>query len=175
MSSTLKPMTLWMTGRPCSGKSSLALRLKSPLESLGFKVVSLDGDAFRGRLSADLGFSPQDRRENLRRAAHVAQLFNENGSFVIASFVTPTHEVQKLVRSVVERFKLCFIQCSPEVCEKRDVKGMYKKARRGEIPDFTGVQAPFEDPSDASITVDTENQTEEQCTRHILQAIQAGS
>ena len=137
----------------------------------GLQTANLDGDNVRAGLNRDLGFSDADRRENLRRVAHVAELFNENGTFVIATFVSPTHEMRKLVRSLVRRFKLCHVKCSPETCERRDVKGMYRKARRGEIKDFTGVHAPYEEPRDAEITVDTERHNVAACTRQILKAL----
>src|SRR3989338_8764190 len=139
-------MTLWLTGRPCAGKTTLAKRLREELDKRGIRTVNLDGDDVRGRLNADLGFSPKDRKENLRRVDQVAQLFNENGNFVIATFITPTNELRDMVRSIIVHFKLCYVKCSPELCEKRDVKGMYKKARKGEIKDFTGVSVPFEEP-----------------------------
>jgi len=171
MSSKKSSGTLWLTGRPCSGKSTLALRLKKEMEDQGIKTVNLDGDVVRERLNSDLGFSDKDRRENLRRVAHVAQLFNENGCFVIASFVSPTNEMRKLVRSAIRDFKLCFVKCSPEICEKRDVKGMYKKARAGKIRDFTGVDAPFEDPIDPEVMIDTGKDNVETCVRQILEQL----
>src|SRR5687767_12966357 len=130
-------LTLWLTGRPCAGKTTIAKRLREELARLGLPTASLDGDDVRGRLNADLGFSDKDRRENLRRVGHVAQLFNDNGIFVIATFVTPTNEMRDLVRGIVSNFKLCYVNCSPKLCEERDVKGMYKKARKGEIKEFT--------------------------------------
>ena len=160
--------TLWLTGLPCSGKTTIAKRLKEELDNRGFKTVHLDADDIRNKLNADLGFSPEDRKENLRRVAHVAKLFNDNGNFVIASFVSPNDEYRKMVKEIASNFKLAFVKCSPEVCEQRDVKGMYKKARTGEIKDFTGVSAPFEEPADAEIIIDTECSTVEECVKEIL-------
>lgn len=165
--------TLWLTGLPCSGKTTLAKRLKEELDNRGFKTVHLDADDIRNKLNADLGFSPEDRKENLRRVAHVAKLFNENGSFVVASFVSPTNEYRKMIKEIIGNFKLVFLKCSLEACEKRDVKGMYKKAKNGEIKDFTGVSAPFEEPLDADIIVDTEHNSIEDCVKKILGAINA--
>lgn len=163
--------TLWLTGLPCSGKTTLAKRLKEELDNRGYKAVSLDGDDVRGKLNEDLGFSEGDRNENLRRIAHVAKLFNQNGNFVIASFVSPTNKYRKMVRDIIGNFKLVFVQCSVKACEKRDVKGMYKKARSGEIKDFTGVSAPFEEPEDADITIDTEHNGLETCVKAILMSL----
>lgn len=163
--------TLWLTGLPCSGKTTLSKRLKEELENRGFKAVHLDADDIRSTLNADLGFSPQDRLENLRRIAHVSKLFNENGNFVITSFVSPTNEYRKMVREIIGNFKLVYVKCSLETCAQRDVKGMYKKARSGEIKEFTGVSAPFEEPGDADVVVDTQNSSIEDCVKKILDDI----
>ena len=160
--------TLWLTGLPCAGKTLLSKRLKEELDNRGFKTVHLDADDIRSNLNADLGFSPEDRKENLRRVAQVAKLFNENGNFVIASFVSPTDELREMVRNIIGNFKLAFVKCSLKACEKRDDKGMYKKARTGEIKEFTGVSAPFEEPSDADIVIDTEQNSIEDCVKEIL-------
>jgi len=163
--------TLWLTGLPCSGKTTLSKRLKEELDNRGFKTVHLDADDIRNKLNADLGFSPEDRKENLRRIAHVSKLFNENGNFVIASFVSPTDEYRKMAKEIIGNFKLVFLKCGLKTCEERDVKGMYKKARIGEIKDFTGVSAPFEEPLDANVIVDTEDSSVEECVKKILQNI----
>ncbi len=171
---TSKPiiyLTLWFTGRPCSGKSTIAWKLREEMARRGIQAASLDGDDVRGKLSADLGFSEKDRKENLRRVAHVARLFNENGNFVIASFVSPLEENRDMIRSIIPNFKLCYVKCSLELAEKRDVKGMYKKARLGEIKDFTGIDSAFEEPKQADIVVDTEKYTVHQCVQQILKAL----
>jgi adenylylsulfate kinase len=160
--------TLWLTGLPCSGKTTLGKRLKEELDNRGYKAVHLDGDDVRGKLNADLGFSDEDRMENLRRIAYVAKLFNENGNFVIASFVSPTDRLRKMVKEIIGNLKLVYLKCSVEICEKRDVKGMYVKARKGEIKEFTGISAPFEEPRDKDIVVNTETQNVEVCVNKIL-------
>jgi adenylyl-sulfate kinase len=165
--------TLWLTGLPCSGKTTLARRLKEELDARGLKTVHLDADELRHQLNADLGFSPEDRKENLRRSAHVATLFNQNGNFVVASFVSPTDAFRAMVKDIIGMFTLVFVKCSVSACEKRDVKGMYIKARAGQIKDFTGVSAPFEEPADADIVVDTEHASIEDCVREILSKIGA--
>ncbi|MFA5005172.1 MAG: adenylyl-sulfate kinase, partial [Candidatus Omnitrophota bacterium] len=163
--------TLWLTGLPCSGKTTLSKRLKEELDNRGFKAVHLDADDIRTKLNADLGFSPDERKENLRRVAHVAKLFNENGNFVVTSFVSPTNEYRKMIKDIIGNFKLVFVKCPAEVCAGRDVKGMYKKAKAGELKDFTGVSAPFEEPNDADVVVDTERLGVEECVAKILKSI----
>jgi adenylylsulfate kinase len=163
--------TIWLTGFPCSGKTTLAKRLKEELDNRGYKTIHLDGDDIRGKLNADLGFSPEDRKENLRRIAHVSKLFNENGNLVIASFVSPTNELREMIKEIIGHFKLCFVKCSVETCEKRDVKGMYKKARNGEIKEFTGISAPFEEPENPDIIIDTEALDVESCVKKILESL----
>ncbi len=160
--------TLWITGLPCAGKSTLARGIKEELDNRGYKAIHLDGDDIRDKLNADLGFSVKDRKENLRRVAHIAKLFNENGNFVIASFISPSNQLRKMVADIVGNFRLVYARCSLETCEKRDVKGMYKKARSGEIREFTGISAPFEEPDNDCIVVDTENNNLEDCVKHIL-------
>jgi len=169
---TLKT-TLWLTGLPCAGKTTIAKRLKEELDNRGYQTTHLDGDDVRGELNKDLGFSPEDRKENLRRIAHVAKLFNKNGTFVIASFVSPTNDLRTMIRSIAGNFKLVYVKCSLEECEKRDVKGMYKRARKGEIPEFTGVSAPFDEPKDVDIIVNTEKDNLEECVKHILVKLKA--
>jgi adenylylsulfate kinase len=163
--------TLWLTGLPCSGKSTLAERLKEEMANRGFKAVHLDADDVRGSLNADLGFSPEDRKENLRRISCVARLFNENGNFVIASFVSPSEQLREMVKNTIGNFKLAYVKCSPKVCEERDVKGMYKKARNGEIKEFTGVSAPFDPPLNPDMVIDTETSSVEDCVKKILEEL----
>ncbi len=160
--------TFWLTGLPCSGKTTLSGRLKEELDNRCFKTVCLDADDVRSALNADLGFSPRDRMENLRRVAHVAKLFNDNGNFVIASFVSPLDEYRQMAKEIIGNFKLAFVKCSLQACEQRDTKGMYKKARTGEIKDFTGVSSPFEEPSNADIIIDTEHRGVNDCVDDIL-------
>ncbi|MDD5079446.1 MAG: adenylyl-sulfate kinase [Candidatus Omnitrophica bacterium] len=163
--------TLWLTGLPCSGKTTIAERLKEEMSNRGFKAVHLDADDVRSTLNSDLGFSPDDRKENLRRIACVAKLFNDNGNFVIASFVSPSDELRNMVKDIIGNFKLAFVKCSPKVCEQRDVKGMYKKARAGQIRDFTGVSAPFDSPAHPDMVINTESRNVEDCVREILDKI----
>lgn len=164
--------TFWLTGLPCAGKTTLAKRVKEELDNRGYKTVHLDGDDVRGKLNADLGFSFEDRKENLRRVAHIARLFNENGNIVIASFVSPSNELRQMVKDIIGNLTLIYVKCSLETCEKRDIKGMYKKARKGEITQFTGISAPFEEPNNPNSVIDTESNTIEDCVKHILELME---
>ncbi|MFH1594014.1 MAG: adenylyl-sulfate kinase [Candidatus Omnitrophota bacterium] len=163
--------TLWLTGLPCAGKTTLAKRIKAELDNRGYNTTHLDGDDVRNALNENLGFSVEDRKENLRRIAHVAKLFNKSGIFVIASFVSPTIELRGMVKKIVGNFKLVYVKCNLDECERRDVKGMYKRARRGEIAQFTGVSAPFEEPKTANIVIDTKKNDIETCVEHIIKKL----
>ncbi|MDD5669262.1 MAG: adenylyl-sulfate kinase [Candidatus Omnitrophica bacterium] len=164
----LSRTTVWLTGLPCSGKTTLSIKLKETLDGIGIRTVCLDADDMRNKLNDDLGFSPADRKENLRRSAHVARLFNDNGNCVIASFVSPTEEYRNMIKKIIGNVILIYVKCSLVMCETRDVKGMYKKARSGELREFTGVSSPFEEPADADIVVDTERMNAHDCVREIL-------
>ncbi|WP_224270946.1 adenylyl-sulfate kinase [Haloprofundus salinisoli] len=132
--------TIWLFGLPCSGKTTLAEGLIGP------STVHLDGDYLRDTLNSDLGFSKEDRTENLRRAAGVAQALNEQGFDVVASFITPYRSQRELIAETIDDVSFVYVNAPVEVCEERDVKGMYEKARKGEIEGFTGIDAPFEEP-----------------------------
>ncbi len=148
---------LWMTGLSGSGKSTLAKALHRRLFDKGYQVYMLDGDNIRNGLNRDLGFSPEDRSENIRRVGEVAALFAQAGVIVISSFISPYKEDRRRVRTMApELFHNIYIKASVEACEKRDLKGLYKKARAGEIKDFTGISAPYEPPENPDLVVDTE-------------------
>ena len=155
--------TTWLFGLPCSGKSTIAEGLIGPT------TVHLDGDYLRETLNEDLGFSKEDRTENLRRAAGVAQALNEQGFDVVASFITPYREQREMIDDVVENLAFVHVHAPVEVCEERDVKGMYEQARDGEIENFTGVSDPFEepDPEEGALTVRTESHSKEESIREI--------
>jgi len=160
--------TVWFMGLPCSGKTSLADRLyRSP------QTIHIDGDCLRGKgkLCSDLTFTPEDRMENLRRAACVAELMNLNGFNVTASFITPTKEAQDLIRNTIENLILVYVKCPVEVCAERDVKGMYKQAREGKISNFTGISAPFHEPENPDITVETDKLDTQECIRILEEEI----
>lgn len=138
--------TYWFTGLPCSGKTTLAKAFRDRLVAQGYEVVMVDGDDLRTGLCKGLGFSDDGRKENLRRAAHVCEMLNRSRKVVVACFVSPTEESREIVGEIVRNMRLVYVKCPEEVCEKRDVKGMWAKARKGEIPEFTGVSAPYEEP-----------------------------
>ncbi|MFB6373459.1 MAG: adenylyl-sulfate kinase [Bradymonadaceae bacterium] len=148
---------LWLTGLSGSGKSSVAAELERQLTDDGIHTFWLDGDNIRHGLNKDLGFSPEDRDENIRRIGEVAKLFVESGTIAIASFISPYRETRAEIRSLMAEgdFIEVFVQCPLEVCEERDPKGIYEKARSGEIENFTGISAPYEEPQNPEIVVDT--------------------
>jgi adenylylsulfate kinase len=152
---------IWFTGLPCSGKTTLALGLEKELFSRGYFCQVLDGDNVRCGINNNLGFSNADRMENIRRIAEISKLFLSAGVITINAFVSPTNEIRDLARGIIgeDDFIEIFLNPSLDSCEHRDVKGMYKKARAGQIADFTGVNAPFEVPENPNLEIhtDTEN------------------
>lgn len=143
-----KPFCLWLTGLSGSGKTTLATLVKKELLNIGIPIYLLDGDKLRDGLNSDLDYSEKGRRENIRRAGEVAKLFVNSGSVVLASFISPYKKDREFVRSLFDKnlFVEVFIDCPLETCEKRDAKGLYKKARMGEIDNFTGITSPYEKP-----------------------------
>ena len=148
----------WLTGLPGAGKSTIAMGAERALFRLGYPVYVLDGDNLRRGLASDLGFSPADRDENIRRAGEVAALFADAGMIAIAAFISPTRAERARARATLPpgRFHEVFVRASLEACERRDPKGLYARARRGEIAEFTGVSAPYEPPEAADLVLDTE-------------------
>lgn len=160
---------LWLTGLPGSGKSTLAFELERRLFAAGYRAYVLDGDNLRHGLNADLGFSPADRTENIRRVGEVAALFAGAGMVVITAFISPYRSDRAAARKAAKGiFHEVFLSAGLGVCEKRDPKGLYKKARRGEIGEFTGVTAPYEPPESPELTIDTGAITVEQSLRLLL-------
>ena len=163
---------LWFTGLPGSGKSTLAFELESILFQKGTQVYVLDGDNIRQGLSSDLGFSPTDRTENIRRIGEVGTLFADAGFIVITAFISPYRKDRELARKVAGAFfNEIYIKAGVTTCEERDPKGHYQLARIGKIPEFTGVSAPYEEPNDPELVVDTENQSIDQCKKHLVKFI----
>ena len=150
-------VTLWFTGLSGSGKSTIAIALERYLSSRGHLCRILDGDNIRSGINNNLGFSPADRRENIRRIAEVARLFVDTGIVTIAAFISPSEELRRMAAGIVGEadFFEIYVNTPLSVCEQRDVKGLYAKARRGEIREFTGISAPFEAPAAPAMTVDT--------------------
>jgi adenylylsulfate kinase len=166
-----KGFTLWFTGIACSGKSVLADAVAEDLKGRGMKVERLDGDIVRKGLTRDLGFSDEDRRMNIERVTFVAKLLTRNGVAVLASFISPFNDIREYSRKEIGTYILVYVKCPIDVCEQRDVKGMYAKARAGEIKQFTGIDSPFEEPNGADIIVETDRQTIEESKNVILDAL----
>lgn len=165
-----RSVVIWLTGLSGSGKSTLAFALEKELFARERACYVLDGDNIRHGLNRDLGFSEQDRKENLRRIGEVAKLFIDAGTIVIAAFISPHAQDRQMVRDLFdeEDFIEVYIDCSLSACEERDPKGLYKKARAGQIPNFTGVSAPYEAPQQPELTLDTEHQSVEQCVAKVM-------
>jgi bifunctional enzyme CysN/CysC len=160
---------LWLTGLSGSGKSTLAMKLELALFNQGYQVFVLDGDNIRGGLNRDLGFSPQDRSENIRRIGESAALFADAGIIVITAFISPYRADRDLARKICpDAFHEVYIKADLDICEKRDVKGLYKKARAGKIPEFTGISAPYEEPQNAELEVDAGKFSEENSLQQLL-------
>ena len=155
-----RPKVIWFTGLSGSGKSTLAIQLEFQLYAMGYKTYLLDGDNVRGGLNKDLDFSDHARKENIRRIGEVSKLFLDSGLIVLSAFISPFHEDRNQVRTIVgsDHFIEVFVDCPLEVCEQRDVKGLYKKARTGEVKSFTGISSPYEKPLHADITIRTDQQ-----------------
>ena len=168
-----KAITIWMTGLSGSGKSTIAKHLEKSLANNGFITKVLDGDNVRIGICNNLDFSAQDRIENIRRISEISKLFIDGGIITINSFISPTIEIRKMAKDIIgpESFFEIFVDADLETCEKRDVKGLYAKARKGELKDFTGISAPFEKPINADLVLDTNNLTVSQSVEKIITAI----
>jgi adenylylsulfate kinase len=165
-----KSKVIWLTGLSGSGKTTLATALERYLFNKGFLTQILDGDNVRSGINNNLGFSIEDRIENIRRIAEISKLLLNSGIICICAFVSPTEETRKIVRDIVGKddFLEIYISTPIEVCEKRDVKGLYQKARAGEIGNFTGISAPFEVPKNAILSIDTSSKSVDECISILL-------
>jgi adenylylsulfate kinase len=165
-----KACTVWMTGLPASGKSTLAVALEKALWDRGVHAFVLDGDNIRHGLNKDLGFSPEDRNENIRRIGEVARLFTTAGVINVTAFISPYRADRDQARRITGdgEFIEVYVACALEECERRDPKGHYRKARAGEIKEFTGVSAPYEPPASPEIVVYTDRETEKESVGKIL-------
>jgi len=165
-----KSVVLWFTGLSGSGKSTLAHAIEEQLHQQGCKTFVLDGDNIRHGLSSDLSFSEQDRKENLRRIGEVSKLFVEAGVIVLTAFISPFRKDREWVRSLMTHgdFLEIYVDCPIEVCENRDMKGLYRKARAGEVKEFTGISSPYEPPERSELTVNTEKEALDESVQKIL-------
>ncbi|NUO08144.1 MAG: adenylyl-sulfate kinase [Candidatus Brocadia sp.] len=165
-----KGVTIWLTGLSGSGKSTIAVELEHALIENKHHAYILDGDNIRHGLNKNLGFSPEDRSENIRRIGEVAKLFTDANMITITAFISPYRQDRDNVRKLLKdgEFIEVYVKCPVEVCEQRDTKGLYKKARAGEVKEFTGISAPYEEPLHPELTVDTSKMTVDESTRAVL-------
>ncbi|MBP3512833.1 MAG: adenylyl-sulfate kinase [Prevotella sp.] len=164
---------IWFTGLSGSGKSTVALGVERELHKRGILCRILDGDNIRSGINRNLGFSAEDRTENIRRIAEVGKLFVDTGIVTLAAFISPTNEARALAAGIIgaQDFKEVYVSTPLEVCEQRDVKGLYARARRGEIKDFTGISAPFEAPAAPALELDTSRLSLEESVRRVVELI----
>ena len=167
----LRGVTIWFTGLPSSGKSTLARILERRFRQGGLKCELLDGDVVRTNLSKGLGFSREDRDTNIKRIGFVAHLLTRNDVIAIASAISPYREVRDYCRRLIGNFVEVYVKCSIEECEKRDVKGLFKKARSGEIKGFTGVDDPYEEPLHAEVICETEKESAEESADKVIRKL----
>ncbi|WP_164667677.1 adenylyl-sulfate kinase [Virgibacillus doumboii] len=165
-----KSAVIWFTGLSGSGKSTLSVELEKELHAMGIRTYRLDGDNVRHGLNKNLGFSPEDRKENIRRIGEVSKLMVDGGLFTLTAFISPYREDRNEVRELLEdgEFIEVFVNASVETCESRDPKGLYKKARAGEIKGFTGIDAPYEEPKNPEVTVDTDKLSLKESVQEIV-------
>ena len=167
----MKGYTLWFTGLPSSGKSTLARMVETRLTHMGFHTEVLDGDEVRLRLSKGLGFSKEDRDENIRRISYVANIITRCGGVAITCAISPYREIRDEARKEIGRFVEIYVKCPIEECIKRDVKGLYKRAISGEIANFTGISDPYEEPLQPEITLETNIETMDESVEKILRIL----
>lgn len=169
-------VTVWLTGLSGSGKSTIAVAAERRLADEGRLTYILDGDNIRQGLNSNLGFSPEDRTENIRRIGEVAKLFTDVGAIVFSSFISPYRADRDSVRAIMGEgdFVETYVDASLETCESRDVKGLYKKARAGEIPEFTGISAPYEEPEKAELVIDSNGQTVDESVDVLIDYLRKG-
>ena len=169
-------VTVWLTGLSGSGKSTIAVAAERRLADEGRLTYILDGDNIRQGLNSNLGFSPEDRTENIRRIGEVAKLFTDVGAIVFSSFISPYRADRDSVRAIMGEgdFVETYVDASLETCESRDVKGLYKKARAGEISEFTGISAPYEEPEKAELVIDSNGQTVDESVDVLIDYLRKG-
>lgn len=166
-------MMVWFTGLSGSGKSTIAMGVERELHKRGILCRILDGDNIRSGINSNLGFSPEDRMENIRRIAEIGKLFVQTGIVTLACFVSPTNDLRRLARNIIgeEDFKEIYVSTPLEECERRDVKGLYARARRGEVKEFTGISAPFEVPENPTLEIDTSCLSLEESVKRVVELI----
>ena len=170
---TTDGVTVWFTGLPCSGKTTVSQVVAKRLRDCGLNVEVLDGDVIRTNLSKGLGFSKVDRDTNVRRVGFVCNLLSRNGTVAIAAVVSPYRNIRQELKDGIERFVEVYVNCPVEECQRRDVKGMYAKALRGEITSFTGVDDPYEEPETAEVELQTQNEDVEESATKVIAVLEA--
>jgi adenylylsulfate kinase len=165
---------VWFTGLPSSGKSTIASEVEHQLYNRGIRTYLLDGDNVRHGLNSNLGFSPEDREENIRRIGEVAKLFVDAGMITFVAFISPYRKDREKARKLLEdgEFIEVYVKCPVEVCEQRDPKGLYQKAKQGEIKEFTGVSAPYEEPLDPEIVLETDKLAVEESVKKLMEFLE---
>jgi adenylylsulfate kinase len=165
---------VWFTGLPSSGKSTIASEVEHQLYTRGVRTYLLDGDNVRHGLNSNLGFSPEDREENIRRISEVARLFVDAGMITFVAFISPYRKDREKARKLLEdgEFIEVYVKCPVKVCEQRDPKGLYRQAKKGEIKEFTGVSAPYEEPSDPDIVLETDKLAVEESAKKIMEFLE---
>jgi len=168
-----RSLVLWFTGLSGAGKSTLAHAVEEELHQRSCRTIVLDGDNVRHGLCSDLGFSDEDRNENLRRIGEMSKLFIEAGVLTLTAFISPFQQERNKIRKMIPHgdFLEIYVDCSVETCETRDVKGLYQRARAGEIENFTGISAPYEKPEKPELTVDTDRETLEESVAKVMQLL----
>jgi len=164
--------TIWFTGLPCCGKTTIANQVAVLLKKKGYLVEQLDGDVIRQNFSSDLSFSKKDRDENIKRATFLAKMLSRNNVVVLASFVSPYRKQRRKARKEIKNFVEVYVRCPVKICMKRDVKGMYKKALEGKIQHFTGVDDPYEEPEHPELIVDTDIESLDESVEKVIKKIQ---
>lgn len=167
-----KGFTAWFTGLPCCGKTTIAKKVAEILKEKGYNVEHLDGDIVRKDLTSDLGFSKEDREENLRRVTFIAKILTRNNVIVLASFVSPYRKRREKSRKEIGNFVEIYVKCSVEECIHRDVKGMYKKALAGEIKEFTGVQDPYEEPENPELVLESDKESVDESVKKVMKKLE---
>jgi len=168
----MKGVTVWFTGLPCSGKTTLAQKLSAELKTRGILCEELDGDVTRKYLSKGLGFSKEDRDENIRRVGFVCSLLTKHGAVTTAAFVSPYRSIRAEIRGMIGNFVEVYVKCALEKCIERDVKGMYKKAIAGEIKNFTGISDPFEEPEKPELVIDSDKESVDESLKKVLDKLE---
>ena len=168
-----KGFTIWFTGLPCAGKTTISIELEKKLSAKDYKVERLDGDNIRQHLTKDLGFTPEDRDTNIERVAYVAKLLSRNGVITLCAFIAPAEHQRNHARETIDNYIEVFVDTPLDVCKERDVKGMYKKAEKGEIDNFTGISAPYEKPENPEIRLDTVDKSAEESAKEVIQYLRS--